>query len=67
MKMPKYRVYATVRGTKFIGEFEAASKEEAIEKGLESDECYTSVCYQCAEQVEDPEIDELFAEEVTDA
>ena len=30
--MPKYHVYATVQGGKYLGEFTAKTKEEAIEK-----------------------------------
>lgn len=59
--MAKYSVYGKVVATKFIGEFEAESKEEAIK--MAEDEAYVSICHQCSSEVEDPEVDELFAEE----
>lgn len=59
--MAKYSVYGRVVATKFIGEFEADSEEEAIK--MAEDEAYVSVCHQCSSEVDDPEVDELFAEE----
>lgn len=56
----KFRVYASVVGSKYLGEFEAETKEEAI-KMAEADAC-VSLCHQCDSECEDPEIDELFAE-----
>lgn len=58
--MPKYSVYGKVVATKYIGEFEADSEDEAIK--MAEDEAYVSVCHQCSSEVEDPEIDEIFAE-----
>jgi hypothetical protein len=57
----KFNVYATVTGSKYIGEFEADTKEEALEKA--ADECYVSLCCQCSRECEDPEVTELTAEE----
>ena len=63
--MPKYRLYAKVVASKYLGEVEAASEQEAIEKGYQFDACEISVCHQCAENIEDPEVDDISAEEVS--
>lgn len=60
----KYRVYATVAGSKYIGEFEALTKEHAKEIAWESVGCYVSLCPQCSTECEDAEVTELNAEEV---
>ena len=51
--MPKYSVVGVVRGSKYLGEFEAESKK-AIEMALESEEAHVSLCHQCCEECEDP-------------
>jgi len=61
--MPKYRVYGKVVGTKYIGTFEAATKEEAEQKAWDDDGAWVSVCHQCARDVEDPEIVSMEVEE----
>jgi len=60
----KYRVYATITGSKYIGEFEANSKEEAEEMAWKSNDYCVSLCHQCSREMEDPEITELELEEV---
>ena len=61
--MPKYSVYGVVVGTKHIGEYEANSKEEAIE--MAENDAYVSLCHQCAgSEIDEPEIDELRADEI---
>lgn len=62
--MTKYRVYGTVTGSKYLGEFEADTKEEAMDKAAESDECYVSLCHQCAREADGAEIHEFHAEKV---
>ncbi|MEK3838670.1 hypothetical protein [Paenibacillus sp. FSL R7-0128] len=62
--MPKFRIYGRVVATKYIGEFEADTKEQAERMAWDSDEAYVSVCHQCSKEVEDPEIRELEVEEV---
>lgn len=62
--MPKYRVYGSVVATKYIGEFEAGTKEEAERMAWDSEECWVSVCHQCSSDVSDPEIEEIIVEEV---
>lgn len=56
-------VHATVVGGKHIGEFEAATGEEAIKLALGSYEgggC--SVCHQCSSEISDPEFSKVTAE-----
>lgn len=60
--MPTYVVTGTVVGSKYMGEFEADSLEEAVEKALESDEAYISFCHYCASKCEDPQVTDAVAE-----
>lgn len=62
--MAKFRVYGVIRATKYIGEFEAESKEQAEQMAWDSDEGYVSVCHQCSREVEDPEIERMEVEQV---
>lgn len=62
--MPKYRVYAKVSGSKYLGEFEAATPEEAEQLALESDEAAICLCHQCAGECESAEVEEVTVEEV---
>ena len=63
MKKKTYRVWASVVGTKYLGAFEASSKEEAEEIAMESDEACISLCHQCSRECEDPVVDKADAEE----
>lgn len=58
----KYALYGKVVGSKYLGEVEADSVEEAIEKGYALDTCHVSVCHQCSHDIEDPVIDDITAE-----
>ena len=60
--MPKYRAWGIVTGSKFLGEFEADSKEQAEEKAFQ--EAYCSLCHQCSRECDDPEIHEVKVEEI---
>jgi hypothetical protein len=51
-------------GSKYLGEVEADTMEEAIEKG--GRRAHVSLCHQCSHECEDPEIQEVFAEPVED-
>ena len=51
-----------VTASKYLGEFEADSEEEAIEMALNSEEASVSICHQCSHDVSDPEINEANAE-----
>jgi hypothetical protein len=64
--MPKYRVTGVVAGGKCLGVFEAATPEEAEELALDSDAAHISLCHQCASECEDPQIDKVIVELVTD-
>jgi hypothetical protein len=65
--MPKYHVYATVQGGKYLGEFTAKTKEEAIEKAEKSDAMDVCLCHSCSSECEDPQVISTEAEEATDA
>lgn len=62
--MAKYKIYGTVTGSKYLGEVEAKSINEAKHKGWKLDECYVSFCHQCSGEIEDPEIHDLYVEKV---
>lgn len=64
--MKKWRVSGTVVGSAYLGEFEAETKEEAEEMALNSDAASISFCWQCSDQCEDPEVQSVHADEVTD-
>ncbi len=50
--MKKYRVYGIMTASKFLGEVEAETLKEAIEKGWESKEFHGSSCYQCSAEID---------------
>ncbi len=50
--MKKYKVYAMAIASKFIGEFEAESKEEAEEKAWEEGNLVITLCHYCSREVE---------------
>lgn len=57
--MAKYRVYGNYIFSKILGEYEAASGEEAIQKALDEAEPNAFLCYQCSgEFVDAGELDE---------
>lgn len=62
--MPKFRVYGSVVASKYLGIFEADTKEQAEEMAIK--QASVSVCHQCSNECTDPEIDEVTAEEVAD-
>jgi hypothetical protein len=59
----KYEVMGVVSGGKFMGIYEAESKEEAEQMALDK-EGYVSLCHQCASECEDAQITETFATEI---
>ena len=61
----KYSLYAKVVGTKYLGEVEADSPEEAIEKGYDLETFHVSVCHKCSADISDPSIEDIEAQEVT--
>lgn len=62
--MKKFRVWGKVVGSKYLGEFEAATKKKAEEMALESEEASVRLCHQCSGECEDAEIDDVSAEVV---
>lgn len=62
--MPKFRIYGTVTGSTYLGEYEGDTKEDAIAKAQEEEDL--GLCHQCSEKCEDPQITEYTAEEVDD-
>ena len=60
--MAKYRIYGTVTGSKYIGEVEADSKEEAEEKAWEKLDTSICLCWECSREIKDPEVTEVVAE-----
>lgn len=62
--MPKFNVWAAVKGTKYLGEFEAETAEQAIELAGESDAASPTLCHQCSSECEDPECSDFTAEQV---
>jgi hypothetical protein len=57
----KWRVYGTVVGSTYLGDVEADTEEEAIE--IMSKKSYVSFCHQCAHNCEDPQVENVTAEE----
>lgn len=57
--MKKWHLTGRVVGGKYLGEVEAKTRKEAIEKGWEI--AGVHLCHVCSSQVEDAEIDEIEA------
>lgn len=50
--MPKFAVYGIAHGSKFLGEFEADTEEEAKEMAANSAENHICLCHQCSSEIE---------------
>lgn len=50
--MKKFDVYATFTATKYLGVFEAATEDEAVEIALNSAHNYASLCVECTDHIE---------------
>lgn len=61
--MTIWQIYGVVGATKYLGEVEAETQEQAIEKGWKLETVHCSICNHCASEVGDPQITELIAEE----
>jgi len=57
--MTKWNCSGTVTAGIYLGQVDADTEKEAIEKAQQLDTCSISVCNQCAEQIEDPEVTEV--------
>lgn len=62
--MKKWTVYGIASASTEIGEVEAETKDEAIEKGNDLPGYMPSLCYQCASRVEVGDINDVFVTEV---
>lgn len=62
----KWAVTASVVGSKYLGIFEAATKEEAEEMAEESEAAGISLCNQCSGECEDAQVQSAEAEEVVE-
>lgn len=60
--MPKYSVHATIVGSKFLGEFDAETAEEAERLAVQSDAARMCLCHQCSSQVDGLQVEEASAE-----
>lgn len=60
--MPKFSIHGVVTATKYIGEYEANSKEEA--EAMAWEDAYVSVCHNCSSEVDGADIETLVIEEV---
>jgi ERCC4-related helicase len=64
--MATFKVYGIATMSKYLGEVEADTKEQAEDKAWKElgDEMYISICHQCSRQMGDtPEISKLQVEE----
>lgn len=52
----KWVVTGAVHGSKYLGEYEAETADEAISMALESDAASCHMCHHCSDECEDPEI-----------
>lgn len=57
----KYYVTGRVVGSKYLGEYEADSSEQAIEMALAAEGGPISLCHNCSSQCEDGEVAEAEA------
>lgn len=61
--MKTYQVYGTVRGSKYLGEVEAETAQEALERAPHEASLFdVRLCHQCSGECEDPEIDGYLVE-----
>lgn len=61
MGKTKWDVTGVVVGSKFLGTFEAETEAEAVRMALESDASSVSLCHQCSDECEDPEVERAIA------
>lgn len=62
--MKTWGVYATVRGSRYLGEVEAKTEKEAQKKADKlAEEADTGLCHECAEKAEDLTIHDVTVEE----
>ena len=61
--MKKWNCYGQVVGSKYLGQVEAETSEEALEHAAELDSNSVSFCHHCSGECEDPEVREIVIEE----
>lgn len=61
--MARYAVYGIISASKFIGEFEADSKDEAIAKAQAEGDYHVSICHQCAREID---MGDIYEEQVSE-
>ena len=59
MSAKKWSVSASVVGTKWIGDYDAETGEEAIKMAY--NDAHVSLCHACASECEDPAVEHLTA------
>lgn len=66
--MKKWNIYARVIGSKYLGAVEAKTKEEALDKADKEfrEDMWVNLCYQCSDEIDDAQIDDIIAEEYED-
>jgi hypothetical protein len=62
--MRKWSVVGTVTASKYLGIFEAETKEEAETLALESEASIVAICNHCSSECEDPAVESANAAEV---
>jgi len=63
----KWRATGAVAGSKYLGEVEAATEEEAREKAWGLDSAGVSLCHQCSSECEDPEVQDIYVDPVEES
>ena len=64
--MKTYLIHGTVVGSKYLGEVEAETAQEALDIAIKELDFSVSLCHQCSGQCEDGEIDHYGAENAAD-
>jgi hypothetical protein len=65
-RMKTYLIHGTVVGSKYLGEVEAETAQEALDIAIKELDFSVSLCHQCSGQCEDGEIDHYGAENAAD-
>lgn len=63
-KNKSYSVWGVVKGSRYLGTFDADSEEEALKLAEQSDRYEVFLCKNCSKKISKPEVDELFAKEI---
>lgn len=66
MSKKRFSIYGIVTGSKYLGEVEAETADDAVLDAWETLDTSVSVCHHCAKDISDPEIHEIQAYEITE-